>query len=236
MIEERVQRIATGALFAAGLALSELSWRPALAQRLFAAGLGLGTAALLAWVWGERTRPKNSLLWYVAGVAAVGLGALGGGGFAFPYALGLLVGLFLVHDMRLTPSLMLAAGLGAALWQPTKRWPSATESDAWWVALTMLFTLAAAVVERDRLARRQGPPVPPAWTAIRLGFLTIWTVGVVSAKKELQVGRLFAYFGADPTGMGGKILLLGIVVACLVAAGLLFRTKAPRQPSAAPPR
>jgi len=230
MIEDRVQRAVTGALFACGLALTELAWRPTMTQRLLAAGLGLGTAALLAWVWGERTRPKANLLWFIAGVGAIGLGTLAGAGFGLPYSLGLVVGLFLCHDMRLAPTLMLSAGVGAALWQPNKIWYAAGESDAWWVALAVLVTLSAAVVERDRLARRQGPPASPAWTAIRLGFLTIWTVGVLSAKEQLQVGRLFAAVGANPAGTTGKFMLVGVVLACLVLAGLLLRSK----PSDAP--
>lgn len=234
-LEERMRRAGTAALFGASLVLTNLTLTGALALRAWGATLGLGLAGALTWLWGERTRPKATFLSWAMGLLVLGGGLAGGTDFWLPLALGLLVGFFLFHDMRLTPTLLLTATVAAALWQSELRGVRHTESEAWWIALSVLVSLIAAVIERDRLARRQGPPMPVAWTGFRVGFLTIWTVGVLAFKENLQFGSVFELIGIDSRGFTGQLTLLAVIVICVVVAGLLFRTRPAKTP-AGPPR
>jgi hypothetical protein len=234
MVDDRVGRVATGALFALAIGFSNLGWSPQFSQRVLGAALGLALAGVLAYVWGERTRPKAGLIWWILGIIVLGLGVVGGTSFALPLTLGLFVGAFLCHDMRLTPSLMIAAAFAAALWQPGKRWATSPEGDAWGIALAVLLGLVAALVERERLAAKQGAPMPLLWTGLRVGFLTVWTFGILSAKRDLQVGRFFASLGVDPARLEGQLFLLALIIVCLVLAGVIFRTKPAKKEPAAP--
>lgn len=229
---ENLLKVLTGLLFASGMMLSSGAVSTG-ENRLVNALVGLMVPALAAGVWGERTRPHHSFWWWLLGLGAVvGLAAVG----QVVLGLSLLVGAFLVHDLRMTPTAMLVAGAGACLIFFDPEPASEVESKAWWVALSMLAITSAAVLERDRLAERNAPPTPLAWTAFRVAFLALWTLAIVSSRESLEVGRVFAAFGATVTGEEGQIFLMGTLLFMLALAALFLRSKrkAPNPPPGGP--
>lgn len=219
----RTLRVGTGALFYVSLAVSDLVPDDAFNTMYLYAFVALVVPAGLAYVWKQRTRPQNNALWWLLGLlATVGLVATG----YVAVAAALVVGFALAHDMQMTPSVMLAGGVLAQVLQFDFDWAfEADEGTAWWVAIGSFLAVTAAVVERDRLAWRDGRPVALAWTAVRVGFVGLWTVVIVAYREQLQAGRVFAWFGASPTGFEGQVLLLAILLTALVVAGFLFRTR-----------
>jgi hypothetical protein len=145
-------------------------------------------------------------------------------------AASLAVGFFLTHDMRLTPSLMFTGCALAVVVVPGLDWNAeAGDQEAWFVAMAMYLALLAAMIERDRLAARDGPPIPWLWNGVRAGIVGVWTVLVLVYRENLEAGRVFAWFGADPTGFEGQFLLVAILVAAVLLAALAFRAGRPRQ-------
>lgn len=219
----RLLRAGTGALFYVSLAVSDLVPDGAFNAMYLYALLGLVAPAGLAYVWRQRTRPQNNAVWWLLGLlVTVGLTATG----FVAVAAAIVVGFALAHDMQMTPSVMIAGGVLAQVLQFDFDWVfDATDDTAWWVATGSFLALAAALVERDRLAWRDGQPVALAWTAARAVFVGLWTVVIVAYREQLQAGRVFAWFGASPTGFEGQVLLLAILLTSLVVAGFLFRTR-----------
>ncbi len=220
---KRVLRAGTGALFYVSLAVSDLVPDNALNTMYLYAFLGLVTPAALAYVWKQRTRPQNTAGWWLVGLlVTVGLVATG----FVAVAAALVVGFALAHDMQMTPSVMIAGGVLAQVLQFDFDWAfEATNDTAWWVATGGFLAVAAATVERDRLAWGDGRPVALAWTGVRVGFVGLWTIVIIAYREQLQAGRVFAWFGASPTGFEGQVLLLAILLTSLVVAGFLFRTR-----------
>lgn len=219
----RILRAGTGALFYVSLAVSDLVPDGLFNATFLYALIGLVAPAGLALVWKQRTRPRNDAVWWLLGLlVTVGLAATG----YVAVAAALAVGFALAHDMQMTPSVMIAGGVLAQVLQFDFEWASdATADTAWWVALGSFAAVAAALVERDRLAWRDGQPVALAWTGVRVGFVGLWTVVVVAFREQMQAGRVFAWFGASPTGFEGQVLLLAILLTSLVVAGFLFRQR-----------
>jgi hypothetical protein len=223
--EDRLRRGLVGVLFALGLSLSSNISSIATEDRVGNSVYGLILAAIIASVWGARTRPKANVPWVLIGiVGVVGLIVIG----QTVLAMSLLVGIFLVHDMQLTPSLILTAGTIAALWQPGLEWFATGEETAWWIAWTLVFTTAAAIVERDRLSTKAGRSTHPAWTAFRAAFVGLWTITILSFREDIELGQLFASFGVDISEFSGQMLLVAILLGALVAAIFLFRNRKPK--------
>jgi hypothetical protein len=220
----RALRAGTGLLFYGSLMMADLVPDGRLDAPWLLGAVGLLIPVATVAVWGHRTRPKNEAAWWILGLlAVVGLTAIG----QVPFMAGLLVGFFLVHDLQLTPSVMLGGAMAALLIQPGYDWLDARQAEAWLVALGMLLATAAAVLERDRLAWRDGRPVSPIWTGGRVAFVAVWTLAIVQYREQIEAGRVFAVFGAQVTGFAGQMLLLAIILAALVLAGYLFRTRKP---------
>lgn len=235
-------RAGTAFPFLLGMALTNLGWNSQLTLRLWSALGGLVLVAALARIWGERTRPKNTWGWGFLGLGWLAFMVYGafagpadaGATAAFAFGAGLLVGAALSHDLGVTPSLMVSMVTLSTLSEYNRLAASANEGMAWWVGLAVLIGLAAAVLERERLALREGNATPWSGIAFRLGFVTAWTVLVLTFRKQLQTGQLFAWLGADPTTTEGQLFFIALALAAILAAALFFRTGRSK-PQAEPP-
>lgn len=237
---QRLLRAGTGLAFALSAGLSQLALDTRAASAFMGAVLGLGLTIGLERLWGDRTQPKNNAAWLliialVLALLAVGLFAAGASPFVFRgLPAGILVGLFLAHDLTLAPTMMLTTSVLLAIFQPQLKWPEQGEDAAWWVAFTVLFGLIAATLERERLRARDGPMTPALWTTIRLGFAALFTIFVLAIRESLHVIDLFVAVGADPRGTVGRWFLLALFLAGVVVAAFLFRNR-PAKETPVPP-
>lgn len=236
-MNDRTGRAVTGILIAFALASAFPAGAAGFVGRAFAAGLGLGIPAVARYLWGERSRPKATPLWLLGGPILLLVlffldvlpvfGDMAAGRLVLP--LMLLVGVFLMHDLSLTPSLLLTAGVLGTLVQGMIRdevnWSAMDIEEAWLIAFVTLLTIAAALLERERLARRQGQVTAWTWTGVRFGLIAGWTWVALFLRKQLQFGYLFRGFGADPATEEGRIVLLAVIMACLLLAAFVFRAR-----------
>lgn len=231
------ERLGVFTLFIAAIGWSGTTDWVTVSGGFFVAMLAYGFATGLALVWGERTRPKNKLIWWLMALALAAwlmsatLDSPVRGGLAelavlhFPLAFA--VALASRHDLGTTPTLMI--GAVALLAARPSRWaflePGETplDSDATWIALAVLLAIAAATFEHERLMRQRGAGTPGAWTTIRLGFVTLWTIAILALREDIQWGRAFTWLGADLRGQSGQMLLIGILLAALVLAAFAFQ-------------
>jgi hypothetical protein len=222
------------ALLASGLGISVY-----IVEAILGGMLGYGLAALLVLVWGERTRPKLSPGWVLVVVVWAVLLTITTVAADLPYRslamaalLVLATGILARHESGLTPSLLLASGVWAVLFLTgrifeTQTWGGVpqrlVDGDGPWIAAGVIFAIAAATLEHERLVRRVGAGTPTVWTVFRLAFVSVWTILVLSLREDVQWGRLFVVFGADLRGQAGQMLLIGIIAAAIALAAYAFR-------------
>ncbi len=227
---EEARRLVVIAPFLAALSAASLGD----GQRMFefASGgiLGYLLAMGLELLWRERTRPKAKPIWVLLGLAwtiAVVVFAFAPPleQVAFYQALIIVGGIGLVfrHDNGLTPSLFLAAAVIVAVMQPGLGERRFEEGEATWIAIAVLLGIVAATLEHERLMRREGAGTAGAWTVIRMAFVGVWTIVILSLREEVQWGRVFTLFGADLRGQAGQMLLIGIILVSLVVAAFAFK-------------
>ena len=240
LLERYRIHILSGTLFAAALATTRLSFDGRTTTYFFMALLGQGVAAGLVFLWGDRTRPRANLGWFLV---VLGLGAAVGAttettldpAYFRILPLGILVGFFLLHDLTSTPSLMLGSVVFSALFHPEIEWHLEGDGRAWWIAISVLLGVTASTLERERLQARTAHVTPWSWTIIRLALVVLFTFAILNFKEQIQIGRLFEMFGADPRGEAGRWALLSILLAALVGATFLLRGKKAAQPPGASP-
>lgn len=235
LLERHKFHILSATCFAAALATTRLGFDGRTTTYFFMAVLGQALAAAFVALWRDRTRPRANLGWFLAGlglVAAIGATTettLDPSYFRIlPF--GILVGFFLLHDLTSTPSLMLGAVVFSALFHPEIAWHEEGDGRAWWIAISVLLGVAAATLERERLQAKEAHITPWSWTIIRLAIVTIFSFAILTFKENIQTGRLFELFGADPRGESGRWALLSILLAALVGATFLLRGKKPATP------
>lgn len=226
-------RVLSGFVFAIAMAGTRLGWDTESANAIGAVLLGFAVPILVVLLWGERTRPKGNLAWTILTLLVIAAFiASGNAGFnvlllrMFP--LGLYVGFYLLHDHPLTPTMMLSAVVLSCLFQGDIDWNVDPEGRAWGAAIAVTLACAAALLERERLQGLTGTQTAWTWTAIRLGFVALWSLLMLTFKEELQPAELFAAFGADPRGEEGRWFLVAILLVCLAIVALLFRSRKPR--------
>lgn len=225
-------------VFVLALAAGALGNVVGMVQAALGGLLGYGLAVGLELLWGERTRPKNQPLWWLLILAFLVILAFTSwadgprseeriGLTAGLLALG--IGLSFRHDQGLTPSLFLAGAVWIAVLQGGRMNPDfggasrMGEAEAVWIALTVLLGIIAATLEHERLLRRTGAGTPVPWTVIRFGFLSVWTLVILSLREDVQWGRLFVLLGANLQGQDGQMFLIGVIVIAIVIAAFAFR-------------
>lgn len=234
----RTWRALTGALYVFAVAMGNVFGGAEFFMRIIAAGLGLAIPALAKWIWNERTRPKATAGWWLLTPLVLAAAYFFGAAMEsspqmnleYVLPLSVIVGVCLVHDLSLGPTLMLTSTLLALLLQPVDDWARLPEGHVWIVANSSLFGVVASLLERERLAYRTSPPTPWLWTGVRVGFLGLWTILCVTLREQLQVGGVFSVLGADPRGNEGRFLLLAILIGCVLVAALAFRTRKAKKP------
>jgi hypothetical protein len=203
-------------------------------------GAAIPVLAVLA--WGERTRPKmsgTSVLLGLAALVLLGFGFFGDPGVARVLrilVLALVVALYHLHDHPLSPSLMLAGVLLAALLSPGVAWRSHQETRALWIAFAVWLAVVAALLERDRLQRPIAGPLSWRLQAVRAALLGLWTFLIVALRDQVVFAQLFAWLGADPRQSAGRWFLLGLVLMGLAGAAILLRERKKPEPVPGAPR
>lgn len=226
-------------VFLVAMAFSALGDTTNAALRAAGALAGLGLALGMSALWRDRLRPKNAFPWWVLGLA---LGAwlffagfegvpAGDVGWYVVLPLTIFLSLFVFHDQALAPTLLLGASMWMAIIQPDLEWRRAGENEAWWIGFTALLGVFAAALERERLLRRDGAGTPLQWVTIRLAFVGIWTIIILSLREDVQWGQLFAWLGIDPAGEEGQVIILSILLAALILAVLVFKPSKRKGPS-----
>lgn len=229
-------------VFLLALALSALETLQVLIEALAGGILGVLLIALLFHVWGQRTRPRGSIGWALVIVAWLVVVLIVS--FMKPiegrtfFLAGLLVlppALFARHDNGSAPTLYIAGGVWFALFATGRLTGLAVdrlgETDAVWVAVTSLLAITAATLEHERLARQEGPGTATAWVVMRLVFVSVWTLVIVSLREDVQWGRLFVLLGIDPSDDAGRIFMIGLMIAALAVAAYAFRPSRRRPPA-----
>lgn len=226
-------RVLTGLVFAIAMAGTRLGWDGNSLTAIGAVVLGFSVPILVVLLWGERTRPKGNIAWTILTLLVIAAFITSSNaGFnvmllrMFP--LGLYVGFYLLHDHPLTPTMMLSAVVLSCLFQGDIDWNVNPEGRAWGGAMAVTLGAAAAILERERLHTLVGTQTPWTWTGIRLGFIALWSLLILTFKEELQPAEIFAQIGADPRGEEGRWFLVAILLVCLAIVALLFRTRKPR--------
>lgn len=226
-------RVLTGFVFAVAMAGTRLGWDGNSLTHIGAVILGFGVPIAVVLLWGERTRPKGNLAWTILTLLVItafitssnaGFNVM----FLRMFPLGLYVGFYLLHDHPLTPTMMLSAVLLSSVFQGDIDWNVNSEGRAWGAAIAVTLGCAAAMLERERLQALVGTQTPWVWTGIRLAFIGVWTLLMLTFKEELQPAEFFANFGADPRGPEGRWFLVAILLVCLAIVALLFRSRKPR--------
>jgi hypothetical protein len=236
--DDNARRLLSAGGFAVAIASTRLTLDTETLKMLGVALIGLGVPFLLVSLWGERTRPKFSLVWtiftfLIAAGFVVG-GQEGGSTLLLRAAsLAIFVGFFLLNDHPLTPSIMVSAiVLAGVVLRGDIEWEREGEGRAWFLAISVLLGVLSALLERERLQSLNGVPTPWPWTVIRASFIAIWTMVILLFQEQLQVGQLFASVGLDPRLDEGRWSLFAIILICLALAAVLFRTRKPRATTA----
>ncbi|HLE47692.1 MAG TPA: hypothetical protein VI818_05290 [Candidatus Thermoplasmatota archaeon] len=239
LLERYKFHVLSGASFAAALATTRLGFDGRTTTYFFTALFGLAIAGLFVFLWGDRTRPRANLGWFL--LALVLLAAIGATiettldpTYFRILPFGILVGFFLLHDLTTTPSLMLGAVVFSSVFHPEIAWHEEGDARAWWIGISVLLGVVAATFERERLQAKTAHITPWSWTIIRLAIVSIFTFVILTVKEELQTGKLFEMVGADPRGESGRWALLSILLAALVGATFLLRGKKPATPPTGP--
>jgi len=188
-----------------------------------------GTAA--AWgakrLWWERTRPRSNAFWWIAGTAWVLAALL----VPTPWPVvfwSIAVSLAWLHDMPASPTAMLVSIALLALVHDPAAWRGAGDAEAAWLVVALLSGVVAAVLERERLAWRSGQGASAAWNTVRVLVLAGWSLAFLLLRRPLQSVSLFRLVGIDAATTGGRVVLVGLLLVCLVLVGLLLRQRPPR--------
>lgn len=229
----QARRLLSGAGYVVALASTGLAFDTSSLKLLGAALFGFGVPLLFATLWGDRTRPKASVPWFLFTLLAAAGFVVGGEGSGESLllraaTLAAFGGFFLLNDHPLTPSIILTSiVLSGVVLRGDIEWENEGEGRAWFLAISVLLGLLVALLERERLQALDGVPTPWPWTVVRASFVTIWTLLVLLFQRQLQVGQLFARIGADPRGEEGRWFLFAIILVCLALAAVLFRRRRP---------
>lgn len=229
-------RVLSGFVFALAMAGTRLGWDGNSANAIGAVLLGFAIPILVVLLWGERTRPKGNVAWTILTLLVIAAFITSSNaGFnvmllrMFP--LGLYVGFYLLHDHPLTPTMMLSAVVLSCIFQGDIDWNVNQEGRAWGGAIAVTLGCVAAMLERERLQGLAGTQTPWTWTGVRLAFVAVWSLVLLTMKEEFQPAEIFAMFGVDPRFEEGRWFLVAILLVCLAIVALLFRS---RKPKAAP--
>ncbi len=191
--------------------------------------ISLGIVAL----WGARTRPSKNAFWFLVHILLIaGLIAFATTRPLLGFVAALPVALFWLHDSPASPSTMMLWGFILAMLQPDF-WSQAEPEHAWDVLLVAVLVIAAAQIERNRLAARQYTQAGPVFSLIRLAAVAGLSFLFIAGREGLRAVNAFTYLGIDASGLGGKLTMIGFIAISLAAAVALFRVRPEKPPKLA---
>lgn len=221
----------TLALWGAAVALATVTGATDLAIRLATLTVAAALATLAAWLWGPRIAPRMGWPWALLAVA--GTIAAFAAPVSAPALAAAALALMWWHAQTATPGAMLVLGTALIVLQPNAAWSQLGTPEALQLGLCTTLVLAAAVWERERLARRTSHPTAAWWLTAEVTLCGLLTATIVLLRDQAEALRDVA-----PTTASGRVLLLAILVGCLLAATALgWRRKgrqAPHRPATEP--
>lgn len=204
----------TLALWGAAVALATVTGAADLAIRLATLTVAAALATLAAWLWGPRIAPRMGWPWGLL-VAAGTITALAAPVTA-PALAAIALALMWWHAHTATPGAMLVLGTALIVLQPNAAWSKLATPEALQVGLCTTLVLAAAVWERERLARRTSHPTAAWWLTAEVALCGLLTAIIVLLRDQAEALRDLA-----PTTASGRVLLLALLVGCLLGATAL---------------
>lgn len=199
----------------------------------FFALIAVAIVLVIVLLWGPRTRPSRNAFWFLVHIILLaGLIALATTRPLLGFVAALPVALFWIHDSPASPSTMLLWGFTLAMLQPDF-WSTAEPEHAWDILLAAVLIIAAAQMERNRLAARQYTQAGPVFSLIRLAAVAGLSFLFIAGREGLRAVNVFTYLGIDASGFGGKLTMIGFIAISLSIAIALFRVRPDKPPKLA---